>query len=105
MTGATGASRREQRPDVVPDPAGGGAPARRVGARPRGRHSVRELYFLELAVQAPDEDSANALELYAYEAYKDALAITEEHDAGALTGDHRSSTRACRSRRRAVSSR
>ena len=43
-------------------------------------HSVRELYFLELAVKAPDEDSANALELYAYEAYKDALAIKEEHD-------------------------
>ena len=42
-------------------------------------HSVRELYFLELAVRAPDEDSANALELYAYEAYKDALAIKEEH--------------------------
>ena len=40
----------------------------------------RELYFLELAVRAPDEDSANALELYAYEAYKDALAIKEEHD-------------------------
>jgi hypothetical protein len=43
------------------------------------RHSVRELYFLELAVKAPDEDSANALELYAYEAYKDAEAIKEEH--------------------------
>jgi hypothetical protein len=43
------------------------------------RHSVRELYFLELAVRAPDEESANALELYAYEAYKDALAIKEEH--------------------------
>jgi hypothetical protein len=42
-------------------------------------HSVRELYFLELAVRAPDEDSANALELHAYEAYKDALAIKEEH--------------------------
>jgi hypothetical protein len=43
-------------------------------------HGVRELYFLELAVQAPDEDSANALEIYAYEAYKDALAITKEHE-------------------------
>ena len=42
-------------------------------------HSVRELVVLELAVRAPDEDSANALELYAYEAYKDALAIKEEH--------------------------
>ena len=42
-------------------------------------HSVRELYVLELAVKAPDEDSANALELHAYEAYKDALAIKEEH--------------------------
>ncbi len=42
-------------------------------------HSVRELYFLELAVQAPDEDSANTLELYAYEAYEDALAIRKEH--------------------------
>ena len=42
-------------------------------------HSVRELYFLELAVQAPDEDSANVLELYAFDAYRDALAITREH--------------------------
>jgi hypothetical protein len=42
-------------------------------------HSVRELYFLELAVHAPDEDSANVLELYAFDAYKDALAITREH--------------------------
>jgi hypothetical protein len=43
-------------------------------------HSLRELYFLELAVKAPDEDSANALELYAFDAYRDALAITKEHD-------------------------
>ena len=54
------------------------APCRRAQAR-ADEHSVRELYFLELAVRAPDEDSANALELYAYEAYKDALAIREEH--------------------------
>ena len=55
--------------------------ARLETARVRAdEHSVRELYFLELAVKAPDEDSANALELYAYEAYKDALAITKEHE-------------------------
>jgi len=72
--------RREQLPDVCRTPPA--AEHRRVAwalARADG-HSVRELYFLELAVQAPDEDSANALELYAYEAYKDALAITEEHE-------------------------
>ena len=43
------------------------------------RHSVRELHFLDLAVQARDESVANAYELIAYEAYKDALAIKEEH--------------------------
>ena len=43
-------------------------------------HAVRELYFLDLAVQAPDDDSARALELYAYEAYQDAVAVTREHD-------------------------
>ena len=43
------------------------------------RHSVRELHFLELAVQARDESVANAFELIAYEAYKDALAVKEEH--------------------------
>ena len=42
-------------------------------------HSVRELYFLELAVQAPDENSACALESHAYEAYLDAVAVTKEH--------------------------
>ena len=71
---------REQRPDVCRTPPA--AEDRRIAwASARAdQHSVRELYFLELAVQAPDEDSANALELYAYEAYKDALAITEEHE-------------------------
>jgi len=43
-------------------------------------HSVRELYLLELAVRAPDDDSARQLELYAHEAYCDAHAIAEEHD-------------------------
>ena len=72
--------RREQLPDVCRTPP---AEEDRRVAWALGRadgHSVRELYFLELAVRAPDEDSANALELHAYEAYKDALAITEEHD-------------------------
>jgi hypothetical protein len=43
-------------------------------------HAVRELYFLELAVRAPDDDSARQLESYAHEAYCDATAITKEHD-------------------------
>jgi hypothetical protein len=43
-------------------------------------HAVRELYFLELAVRAPDDDSARQLESYAHEAYCDAHAITKEHD-------------------------
>ena len=43
-------------------------------------HAVRELYLLELAVRAPDDDSARQLELYAHEAYCDAHAIAEEHD-------------------------
>ena len=42
-------------------------------------HAVRELYFLELAVQAPDDESARELELYAYDAYRDAMAFTKEH--------------------------
>ena len=44
------------------------------------QHNVRELYFLELALQAPDDDSARILELYAYDAYQDAQAITTEHN-------------------------
>jgi len=43
-------------------------------------HATRELLLLELAVSASDDDSARRLELDAYEAYCDALAITEEHD-------------------------
>ena len=43
-------------------------------------HSVRELYLLELAVNASDDDSARELELRADDAYRDALAITKEHD-------------------------
>jgi hypothetical protein len=44
------------------------------------QHNVRELYFLELALGAPDDDSARVLELYAYDAYQDAQAITREHN-------------------------
>jgi hypothetical protein len=43
-------------------------------------HAARELYFLELAVRAPDDDSARQLEVYAHEAYEDGQAITKEHD-------------------------
>jgi len=43
-------------------------------------HAVRELYLLELAVRAPDDDSARQLELDAHEAYCDAYAIAKEHD-------------------------
>jgi hypothetical protein len=43
-------------------------------------HALRERYFLELAVRAPDDDSARTLELHAFEAFQDALAITQEHD-------------------------
>lgn len=43
-------------------------------------HAERELYFLELAVDAPDDDSARQLELYADTAYRDALAIVTEHE-------------------------
>jgi hypothetical protein len=43
-------------------------------------HAGRELYLLELAVRAPDDDSARQLELYAHEAYCDAHAIAEEHE-------------------------
>ena len=42
-------------------------------------HAVRELYLLELAVLALDDDTARLLELSAHEAYCDAHAITEEH--------------------------
>jgi hypothetical protein len=55
--------------------------ARLEYARARANeHDERELYFLELAVQAPDDDSARELELHADRAYRDRLAITEEHD-------------------------
>ena len=43
-------------------------------------HAARELYLLELAVRAPDDDSARQLELYAHEAYCDAEAIMKEHE-------------------------
>ena len=72
--------RREHLPDVCRTPPAADDRREAWALARADRHSVRELYFLELAVRAPDEDSANALELYAYEAYKDALAITEEHD-------------------------
>jgi hypothetical protein len=83
------------RPDRDRDPIRplNSADVRRHGMRPdpeRARvdyalaradqHAVRELYFLDLAVLAPDDESARALELYADEAYRDAVAITEEHD-------------------------
>jgi hypothetical protein len=53
---------------------------RRFAASRASDHAVRELYLLELAVRAPDDDSARQLELYAHEAYCDAEAITKEHD-------------------------
>ena len=43
-------------------------------------HATRELLLLEFAVSASDDDSARRLELDAYEAYCDELAIAEEHD-------------------------
>jgi hypothetical protein len=43
-------------------------------------HVERELYFLELASDAPDDDSARQLEIYADTAYRDALAIVSEHE-------------------------
>jgi hypothetical protein len=43
-------------------------------------HIERELYFLELASDARDDDSARQLELYADTAYHDALAIITEHE-------------------------
>ena len=43
-------------------------------------HDARECYLLELAVLAPDDDSARQLEIYAHDAYRDAQAIAEEHD-------------------------
>jgi len=43
-------------------------------------HAVRERLCLELAMLAPGSDAARALELQAFEAFKDALAITQEHD-------------------------
>ena len=43
-------------------------------------HADRELYFLDLAVRAPDDDSARRLELYADAAYRDAVAMAIEHD-------------------------
>jgi hypothetical protein len=43
-------------------------------------HAARELYFLKLAVAAPDEESACELENHAYEAYCDAEALRKEHE-------------------------
>ena len=43
------------------------------------RHTDREYYFLDLAVRAADDDSSLALEVCADEAYRDAIAIAEEH--------------------------
>jgi hypothetical protein len=51
-----------------------------VAFRTADAHAARELYFLELAVQAPDDESARQLEIYAYEAFRDADAIIKEHD-------------------------
>jgi hypothetical protein len=55
---------------------------RRFAAARADEHAVRELYLLELAVRAPDDESARQLEVYAHEAYCDAEAITKEHDLG-----------------------
>jgi hypothetical protein len=53
---------------------------RRFAAARADGHAVRELYLLELAVRASDDDSARRLELYADEAYRDAEAIRKEHE-------------------------
>jgi hypothetical protein len=42
-------------------------------------HTDRELFFLELAVQAPDDESSQWLEAYADDARQDADAIATEH--------------------------
>jgi hypothetical protein len=43
-------------------------------------HASRELELLELAVLAPDDESARELELRAYQAYCDSAAIIKEHN-------------------------
>ena len=80
---------REQRPVRRPDatdipyfslpPHADQARLQFASARADG-HLVRELYLLELAVHAPDDEAARQLELYAHEAYCDAHAIAEEHE-------------------------
>jgi hypothetical protein len=44
------------------------------------QHADRELFFLQLAVMAPDDESSRWYEAYADEAYRDALAVAGEHD-------------------------
>ena len=44
------------------------------------RLAETELQLLELAVNAADDDSARQLELQADTAWRDALALTREHD-------------------------
>ena len=43
-------------------------------------HDARERYLLELAVLTSDDDFARRLEVYAHDAYRDALSIAEEHE-------------------------
>ena len=74
-----------KRPDATHNDHGSLPPhadhARRQFAAARAdQHAARELYLLELAVRAPDDESARQLELYAHEAYCDAHAITKEHE-------------------------
>ncbi len=80
---------RRRRGDVTdrPGPSELEAARLRFASARADRHAVRELYLLELAVAAPDDDSARLLELYAHEAYCDACAITREHGLGARTTD------------------
>ena len=77
--------RRAGGPDATDMPYGSMPPhpdqARlRFAAARADAHASRELYLLELAVRAPDDESARQLELHAHEAYCDARAIAKEHD-------------------------
>jgi hypothetical protein len=49
--------------------------------------AIVELHLLELAVQAPDDDLANQLELRADTVWRDAVALAGEHDPIPISGD------------------
>jgi hypothetical protein len=80
--------RQEQHPDGTPDDLGTllesmrdvpDAAAHDIALTRAEAHLSRELELLELAVLAPDDESARELELRAYEAYCDGAAIIKEH--------------------------